>query len=516
MAITGMYRWDFQGKWGTGTPFSITDGGLIYGGKVYTYDRLSPITVISAPNALVAGTAQVTLDHEKVLSLSIRNDQHQAFLQAMAYANELIGRLSGNDVQRYKYLLQAENGAKAEIFDSYVVLYMGKGDLMSSFAMGKNAMDLSRTITLDALLGVQYQPPYNGMGGSISFLDQIMPYPDKQNTISVSPANANVAQTIAGYLNEQKATGLVPVQSDELPHLDFEIFEGQERTFTLDGNTLQIPVAFDALNTYRKHFQALGRQCADRFKQEYRKQIHDYKSFMECFHPIYEENMEPMLQYAMDALVAQGIWTITREEFLEVHQKDYFTAGVDHDNLLKAGIKTVETNLENNIKATSMPRMGRTITIGKFSNALGNMFKKEAYNAVADYVSKKAVENTSLSTAQQWELYNRLNLKNITERVFCDYSNMWITLVNVLKADGHQLIGRMRPKNERYASLFSNLSNPHFPKDKIAPALLEMIQATPYQKPYYAFMQSHFGKTEEVMALCEYFGYGDLEAPYTL
>lgn len=516
MEMTGAYRQNFTAKWKMGTPFSITDSGLIYGGTVYSYSQLSPITLISAPaNSLLNGTAQVTVNHSTVLSLAYEYNQHQAFLQAMAYANEQINQLSAN-AQNYRYLMQAEDGSKVEVYDSYLVIYYSKSDLMSSLALTRQSLELSRTLTLDELLSVQYYAPDNGLSGSISFLDNILPQPDKKNTVTVSPANANVAQAIAAYLTECKASGTSTAQAEELPHMDFELFQGEARSFSLEGITLDVPESFDALNAYRKNYIKLAMLCAERFKRQYRMQIHDYVSFTSTFPSLYADNMAPMLQYSMDALVAQGIWTVTQDTFLEAHKEKFGSANKDYQALVSAGLKTAEKNMVANAKATNMPRMGRTFTIGSFSDAVGNMFKKEAYNAVADYISEKTIKNTSLNASQQWELYNRIDLNTLTLRVFCDYSNMWITLANTLIRNGHKLTERMRPNNESYASLFANLSNPHFPKDKIPQALVEMIQANPFNKSYYQFMKSQFGETAEVAAICDYFGFADLDNPYIL
>lgn len=516
MEVTGAYRQDFAAKWKMGTPFSITDKGLIFGGIMYSYSQLSPITLISAPaNSLLNGSAQVTVDHSTVLQLVYAYNQHQAFLQAMAYANEQINKLSAN-TQSFKYILQAEDGNKVEVYDSYLVLYYSRSDLMSSFALSQQSMELSRTLTTDEILSVQYCAPDNGLPGSISFLDNILPQPDKKNTVSVSQANAGIAQSIADYLNDCKASGSTTSPSTELPHMDYEPFQGEARTFSLSGVALDIPAEFDALNTYRKQYIKLAIPCAERFKQQYRMYVHDYTTFLSAFPTLYADNMAPMVQYSMDILVAQGIWTITQDAFIAAHKEKFCRGSQDYENLYSAGIKTVENNMVNNAKATNMPRIGRTVTFGSFSDAVGNMVKKEAFNAVADFITEKTVKNTSMNAAQQWELYNRIDLNSLVLRVFCDYSNMWITLCNILIKNGHKLTDHMRPNNESYASLFANLSNPHFPKDKVATALVEMLQASPYNKPYYQFMKQHFGDTEEVATLCDYFGYSDLNNPYTL
>lgn len=331
------YRWNFSAKWNMGKPFSITDSGLIYNGAVYPYSQLSPIALISAPaNSLLNGTAQVTVNHSTVLSLAYEYNQHQAFLQAMAYANEQINQLSAN-AQNYKYLMQAEDGAKVEVYDSYLVLYYSKSDLMSSLALSQQSLELSRTLTIDELLSVQYHAPDNGLSGSISFLDNILPQPDKKNTVTVSPANANIAYAIAAYLTECKASGTTTAQVDELPHMDFELFQSEPRSFSLDGVTLNVPESFDALNTYRKQYIKLGMLCAERFKRQYQMHIHDYVSFTSTFPSLYADNMAPMLQYSMDALVAQGIWTVTQDTFLEAHKEKFSSANKDYQALVSAG-----------------------------------------------------------------------------------------------------------------------------------------------------------------------------------
>lgn len=515
METTGAYRQNFSAKWNLGTPFAITNEGLVYGNTTYPYSRLSAITLITAPaNSLLNGVAQVTVDHRNVLQLCYEYSQHQAFLQAMGYANEQINQQSAN-TKKYKYLLQAENGNKVEVYDSYLVLYCDDSGIMTALKLVKQSTVLTRTIMLADLLDVVYTAPTDYAPGSLCFLDREMPQPESKNTITVSFTNAALAQSIADYVAEYKHSDDRKSDVLELPHLEYEPVIGTELVFPFMGSMLTVPAEVDVANTYRKNYRQLATACVDRFKQQYQMKIHDYRSFMLEFPNVYNENMEPLLQYSMDVLIAEDIWTITKEAFTEAQKAQYNRGYADFEAMYNAGQKTVEANKQYVATATNMPKITHAGGFG-FSNAMKAMNKANAYNTLSDLLSKTTQSNTTMNTAQQWELFNRLNLENIALRVYCDYWNMWLLLIGILQKNGKNYRTRITAGNNDHASIFQNLSNPNFPQDRIPGILLEIIQANPYKKDYYVFMKKHFGETEEVNAICEYFGYGDLNDPRTL
>lgn len=515
METTGTYRQDFSAKWGLGTPFAITNDGLVFGNVTYSYSQLSQITLISAPaNSLMNGSAQTTADHRTLLQLNYQYSQHEAFLQAMGYANERINQLSKNTKQ-YKFLLQAENGNKVEVYDSYIVLYCDDSNIMTTLKLVQQSMVLTRTIMMDKLLDVRYTAPTNEVTGSLCFLDTEMPQPEKKNTISVSLSNASLAQSIVNFITETKASGEVKTEVSELPQMIYETEQAVARQFPFMGETLSVPEQFDATNTIRNKYLKLAALCADRFKQQYQMQIHDYNSFMQEFPAIYTENMQPMLQFSMDALVAEGIWTVTKEAFEETHKSKYDAGYRDWAAMYSAGEKTVAANKEYVATATNTPRITRAGGFG-FKNAMKAINQANLHNAMADALQMFTTNNTGINSAQQWELFNRIDLDTLALRVYCDYRNMWMTLVNTLNQNGKTFWGRMKTDDKNFANIFQNLTNPNFPQNQIPTILLELIQIAPYTKDYYKFMQTRFGETEEVKAICEYFGYGDLNDPRTL
>ena len=471
--------------------------------------------MITAPaNSLMNGVAQVTVDHRTVLQLCYEYGQHQTFLQAMGYANEQINQLSAN-TKKYKFLLQAENGGKVEVYEDYLVVFCTDSGIMTTLKLVKQSTNPIRSIMLSDLLTVQYAAPTNEVPGSICFLDGEYPQPCPQNTVTVSLSNAGTAQSIANYIQEAKKSDAPVSAVADLPHMTHESVTGTARTFTLEGATLNITAEFDISNTYRKNFCRLASACADRFKQQYQIKVHDFWTFMHEFPAIYDENMEPLLQYAMDALVSEGIWSVTKESFTEGHKERYHGVPDDYNTICDAANQTVDNNRQYVATATNVPRITRAGGFG-FANAMKAINKAQAYNTIADLVSKTTQNNTSINSAQQWELYNRIDLENLTLRVYCDYLNIWVTLVAELIKNGKKLAFRMKADNGNYKNIFQNISNPSFPQDKVAPVLLEIIQAIPFRKEYYVFMNTHFGETEEVKAICEYFGYGDLNDPRTL
>lgn len=53
--------------------------------------------------------------------------------------------------------------------------------------------------------------------------------------------------------------------------------------------------------------------------------------------------------------------------------------------------------------------------------------------------------------------------------------------------------------------MLNNLQNPMFPQDKFLPAILGMIQQSPFEIKLYDVLEQKVGTTDEVVAIRKYF-----------
>lgn len=222
-----------------------------------------------------------------------------------------------------------------------------------------------------------------------------------------------------------------------------------------------------------------------------------------------------MATKAMDILVAEGIWSVTKESFIKSHSENFHLV-VDYVN---ASLESVKKTVTNNAKTISsftslIPNISGIYGFG-VKNTVDNALKAQAYNVVRDLAEESLINNASrLNQAQKAELYNRINTYNLFDFVFCDYWNVFLTLVCILIANGHTI---WLPTDDKAIAtaknIFMNLSNPNFPKDKRLDVFLEILHTSPYKTEYMKYMIAEYGETEETTAIINYFGYTDFDNP---
>ena len=189
---------------------------------------------------------------------------------------------------------------------------------------------------------------------------------------------------------------------------------------------------------------------------------------------------------------------------------------VDYVN---ASLESVKKTVTNNAKTISsftslIPNISGIYGFG-VKNTVDNALKAQAYNVVRDLAEESLINNASrLNQAQKAELYNRINTYNLFDFVFCDYWNVFLTLVCILIANGHTI---WLPTDDKAITtaknIFMNLSNPNFPKDKRLDVFLEILHTSPYKTEYMKYMIAEYGETEETTAIINYFGYTDFDNP---
>lgn len=281
---------------------------------------------------------------------------------------------------------------------------------------------------------------------------------------------------------------------------------GHAKIFPLLGKALEIPKNLDIYNSYRAMFFDLARKYTDIAEKEYNEKIHDYITFMELFPLIYDSNLYPILKRALDILISENVWSITFEEFAAKHKENFHLAIDDYATMSESTALTLQANQQ--------------VGSGMMSFATGLMSKKFANNPFRESLDKieskaisQTVANIGISAPQQAELYQRINSNKLFLRVFMDYSNVLHSLITILNENGADIWMLSSESSESAKSIFKNLSNPHFPQDKVVDAFLEILKTNPYNPDYHEFMMSKFGDTKETIAIKNYFGYTNSDNP---
>lgn len=523
-----MYE-EFVPTWGVGKRFIITENSLIFGNEEYTYSKLSPITLKTAATPVTNGVAQTTAEDGTVLNLTYNHKDNGRFGTALTYANEQIDLAHGNK-KNYKFLLQSPSGSKIEVYEDYIVLYYIKsestkgseiiGAVGKGFGMSKNALTSKLASGLGkALNSVGNITTSLGNASKGGVTGNIIMFSDLNIQISVDTLivneysipigshNMDLAKEIIAYiettLETEKNSPQAPIEEQEL----WEPLKGKAISFPLYGKTLEIPEKLDLYNSYRLKFKEIAKKYAARAEKEYKSRIRDFVSFIEFFPKIYTENLSPIIQRAVDIFVSEEIWSITFESFFDRHTKNFHLAIDDYNVILKSANLTVQKNQQAAANRMSfVPNM----VGGGFGvkGALKGMAIAGTFNAVRDGIENSAVKNAAnIKPAQQAELYGRIKQDNLFNRIFADYWNVYNSLVRTLNQNGHDIWWQTKAVDEKAKNIFKNLSNPNFPQTKVLDTLIALLELNPYSPEYYDFATSHFGQSEEITRIKEFFGY---------
>ena len=524
---SGMYE-EFVPFLGVGKRFIFTENSLIYGSEEYPYAQLSSIALTTAATALSNGVAQATADNGVILTLAYVNKDNERFGVALTYANEQIDVAHGN-TKNHKYLLQSPAGSKIEVYDDYLMLYyvplgsskgsesvdaIGKGFGMSGKGLGgKLAGGLGKALDSVASVGTVLSNSTKGgaTGNIIMFTDlNIQINADNlivnEYSIPISPQNLESAKEIIAYIEETLNTE-DEAQAQPIEQELWEPIKGVAKAFPLFGETLEVPENLDVFNAYRLKFRELAFKYADKAEKEYKSKVCDFVTFIEFFPKIYFSNLEPLIQKAVDILIAEEVWTVTFDSLFEQHTADFHLALEDYETIIDSANLTVEANQQATAGLMSfVPNM----VGGGFGlkGALKGMAQAAAFNAVRDGIENSAIKNAAnIKPAQQAELYGRIKFDILAERIYTDYWRVFLSLVWTLNQNENDIWWQTDEVDQKAKNIFQNLSNPNFPQTKVLAAVIGLLELNPYSPDYYEFLISRFGESEEVTAIKDYFGY---------
>lgn len=301
---------------------------------------------------------------------------------------------------------------------------------------------------------------------------------------------------------EQSIPENINADNNELESM--EKIVGNDRTFSLDGKVLNIPASLDAFNSYRKMFRELAIRYSEKVQAEYTAKVYDYITFVEEFPRMYDANLYPIVQRALDVLVSENIWNITFETMVLAH-KEHFHLAIDSYYAMKEATElTINANKQVSAGVVSIASDFLGSQLGKFGAS-------SFFEGLKEGLVQGSIEGVGVSPAQQSELYQRIDSDKLFRQVYVDYCNVFLTLVAILKTRGNDIWMLDSSNIEEASNIFKNLSNPNFPKDKVVEVLFDILDTNPYDVNYYKFLVTKFGETEEVTAIREYFGYTDFD-----
>lgn len=493
-----------------GKKSALRENDLLYGDKSYPYAQLNPIQLVNKPTApLTQGVAQVATDSGEVLNLIFTPSQTDRFLKAMNYANEQIALAHGNTV-KYLYLLQSLEGSKLEVYDDYALMY----HLPTGF---KNIM--ANSMRTGAIVVIMYfaDMDIKSIGATANGRYQVaVLHGEETYNLELDMADQFLAEDAIAYITAAKYSGKPVFCEPETAKMTFTPETGTAKTLTLCGEELQIMQEMDVFNSYRLTFRNLAADCAECVKAEFEKRINNLNTYIQIFPNLYRHYLDIMIGKAMEILSAEQVWSATPESFSKDHTDNFHLIATD----VYTTMQSIELTVQANQQATTdmINRVSRFATdIGISSGSSGNGIVDRIANLPGNIARKAAIKSAaSINLAQQIELYNRINHDILFEHVFLDYWRVFLTLIAHLKTAGKNIWWATDEATEQATRIFADLQNGAFPGANTVAVLLEILKTQPYSKDYFTFMIAQLGENAETAVIKDYFGYTDMNNPYTL
>lgn len=497
----------FSPAMGIGRSFILTNKSLIYGNKEYSYSDFVKINLSNVPTtALMNGTAQAILKSGNKLLLAFAFNQKDKFISTMNYANEQIDSANGVS-KNYKYLLQSSNGSKVEVYDDYIRLYYIPLGLKNTFSNAMRSGAIEQVMYFDDISVSINQP-----SDSQEFYF-VVEYKGESISIPLKADSFNEAEQAVEYITKQSNS---TAPSNEKPESIKDVWKsanGQQREFPLCGHTLKVSSGLDVFNTYRLMFRKFADECANSARAEYNKKVRDLVTYLQFTPEIYGYYLAAVCDKAVQILISDGIWNITQSDFINAHKAKYHLVFDD----ISVTVESVELTIEKNQRsvANTMSFVPNLIGGGfGLKGAVKGIARATAFNLARNSIESSLIKGAAnINAAQQTELYNRIKPDVLFEHFFLDYWRVFLTVVSILHRNKKNVWLPIDSNIKNADGVFDNLSNPNFPKEQLVAAFIKILQMKPYDKRYYKFMVSHFGDTEEVKAIRNYFGYTDFNNP---
>lgn len=301
----------------------------------------------------------------------------------------------------------------------------------------------------------------------------------------------------------------VELKPDVLPEMkpeinvDFSVYSGEEKIFTLNEKKLIVPAELDKYIYYRTKFYELAKACADAAAYEYKSSVHDLETFLDLFPEIYDRYLRVLIDKALDILICEDVYTYSADKFEERHKRDLCKAMSYYNAIETAIMRTLENNGSMNHGV---------------AGAFSSLFSKKSslvQSLVSGFAEGLADELTDLTPAQKTEIYQRLKPDLLFSYVFNDYWNSVAMLVLIMRENGKEIWFIDSSQIGDISTVLQSMSNPNFPSNKVIDILFDFILKKPNEAAIFKMMEERFGLTEEVKAIFKYFIYPEFSLlPY--
>ena len=465
-----------------------------HGGDSVPYGDMLAIEMTHiANNNFTDATAQATLKSGKTMTLGVRAADMQLFLQAIGYANDKISESLGEE-KAYKYGIRSNDGNAVEVYEDCLVFKTLSKAMFSQ--TNKNALPFSDIEDIT----VAPEEENLSIGFKIKGIEQTV-------RLLVPNYMGERATETVDYINQRREelSKKAEETANETP-VAWQPYVGEEKCFPLNGATLVVSPQMDLFNSYRLKYREVANEYASLARNQYNKKVHDFDSFMMFFPTIYVQYLDKLLQGGVDILVADGVWSETVDSMREKHTQSYHMA-VDDYEIMEKNLGLTEQANQNAVDAFS----GAVPTLQGggfgFKGAMKGIAKAEAFNFAKSAIAGALKSANKVNQAQKAELFGRVNPDNLFNRVFCDYWNVFMTLVSCMAQNGKEIWISDPSAIQQAQNIMKNLTNPNFPQDKTTEVVIQILTTCPYNIEFQKMLITKFEDTEEVKNINGYFGY---------
>lgn len=281
---------------------------------------------------------------------------------------------------------------------------------------------------------------------------------------------------------------------------DLSYYAGQEVCLPFLGRTLTISAEMDAFNHYRKEFRKLARIQHESLKQQYFTRVVNLDAFFLDFPVMYEFYRQPMIDGACNILMQAGLFDISMQQFTNEHVRDFCLCGDDINMMIDSFNKTIEANQESKARGYNMMPGMIFSGIGGFAMAL-------ATNVAVNAIAEADIRNADVNPRQRQELFSRIDPNMLLHRAYLDYWRVFLTLTWTMRQRGLPVWYPTDESNQRADGIYQNLNSGRIPADKAPDLTCALLQTSPFNDDYLAFVQQRFGRTEQTTAVLDYFGF---------
>ena len=277
---------------------------------------------------------------------------------------------------------------------------------------------------------------------------------------------------------------------------------GEDKKFFLEGHIISVSANLDACMKYRKDFKITANHYTEQFKFKYQKCIQDYDTFLHYFSDMYLEGLTSMIVRAYSLLLPFGVFNTNSDTFTSKHMDTHNRAIVSYETM--AGIidsnQRAAENLGNQVGGAIQMQGGGF----GFKGAMKGVAQAEAFNLGIGLLGKYVASQSKMSKEEKAKVFSAFEHELFFQEVYSDYFNTFLTMMQIL-SDNDELGDVTTIVDTEVSTMITNLQNPMFPQDKVAPALAKLISANPFVPAYFELLQQKFGHTEEVNQIISYF-----------